>query len=121
MQIGESGKVRIGQQVLAIGNPFGFDHTLTTGALAFMAAVIKFKIRILTITIYCWLHPVVNHRMSLGLCTAYSLTTCCASRRCIGYVVSMQENLTVFSEQLSIQAKACCAACVHRLLSCAHL
>ncbi len=31
MQIGESGKVRIGQQVLAIGNPFGFDHTLTTG------------------------------------------------------------------------------------------
>ncbi len=34
MQIGESGKVRIGQQVLAIGNPFGFDHTLTTGQLA---------------------------------------------------------------------------------------
>ena len=33
MQIGESGKVRIGQQVLAIGNPFGFDHTLTTGQL----------------------------------------------------------------------------------------
>ena len=31
MQIGDSGKVRIGQQVLAIGNPFGFDHTLTTG------------------------------------------------------------------------------------------
>ncbi len=31
MEIGESGKVRIGQQVLAIGNPFGFDHTLTTG------------------------------------------------------------------------------------------
>ena len=31
MQLGESGKVRIGQQVLAIGNPFGFDHTLTTG------------------------------------------------------------------------------------------
>ena len=31
VQLGESGKVRIGQQVLAIGNPFGFDHTLTTG------------------------------------------------------------------------------------------
>lgn len=31
MELGESGKVRIGQQVLAIGNPFGFDHTLTTG------------------------------------------------------------------------------------------
>lgn len=34
MQIGESGKVRIGQQVLAIGNPFGFDHTLTTGVVS---------------------------------------------------------------------------------------
>lgn len=31
MEIGQSSKVRIGQQVLAIGNPFGFDHTLTTG------------------------------------------------------------------------------------------
>lgn len=32
--VGQSGRLRVGQQVLAIGNPFGFDHTLTTGSLA---------------------------------------------------------------------------------------
>ena len=29
--LGESKGLKVGQQVLAIGNPFGFDHTLTTG------------------------------------------------------------------------------------------
>ena len=31
MQVGRSASLRVGQQCLAIGNPFGFDHTLTTG------------------------------------------------------------------------------------------
>jgi hypothetical protein len=31
VQLGNSGSLRVGAQVLAIGNPFGFDHTLTTG------------------------------------------------------------------------------------------
>jgi len=30
VNIGRSSDVRVGQAVFAIGNPFGFDHTLTT-------------------------------------------------------------------------------------------
>ena len=32
--VGRSGDLRVGQKVLAIGNPFGFDHTLTTGVIS---------------------------------------------------------------------------------------
>ncbi|CAL1392454.1 unnamed protein product [Linum trigynum] len=33
-KLGESSSVRVGQQCLAIGNPFGFDHTLTVGVIS---------------------------------------------------------------------------------------
>src|SRR5205807_2765386 len=32
--LGESDKLIVGQKVLAIGNPFGFDRTLTTGVIS---------------------------------------------------------------------------------------
>ncbi|GAB2268234.1 Protease Do-like 8, chloroplastic [Dionaea muscipula] len=34
MKLGDSSSVRVGQQCLAIGNPFGFDHTLTVGVIS---------------------------------------------------------------------------------------
>ncbi|KAF9591072.1 hypothetical protein IFM89_001282 [Coptis chinensis] len=34
IKVGESSALRVGQQCLAIGNPFGFDHTLTVGVIS---------------------------------------------------------------------------------------
>ncbi|KAF5197118.1 Protease do-like 8 protein [Thalictrum thalictroides] len=34
INVGESSVLRVGQQCLAIGNPFGFDHTLTVGVIS---------------------------------------------------------------------------------------
>ncbi|GMH26968.1 hypothetical protein Nepgr_028811 [Nepenthes gracilis] len=34
IKVGESSSIRVGQQCLAIGNPFGFDHTLTVGVIS---------------------------------------------------------------------------------------
>jgi len=32
--VGQSSSLKVGQQCLAIGNPFGFDHTLTVGVIS---------------------------------------------------------------------------------------
>lgn len=34
IKVGQSSSLRVGQQCLAIGNPFGFDHTLTVGVIS---------------------------------------------------------------------------------------
>jgi S1-C subfamily serine protease len=39
--IGKSQDLEVGQKVFAIGNPFGFDHTLTTGVISGLGRQIK--------------------------------------------------------------------------------
>ena len=41
VMIGSSNDLRVGQKVLAIGNPFGFDSTLTTGIISALGRTIQ--------------------------------------------------------------------------------
>jgi S1-C subfamily serine protease len=44
--VGSSDDLKVGQQVLAIGNPFGFDQTLTTGVISALGREIESVARI---------------------------------------------------------------------------
>ncbi|HLF56177.1 MAG TPA: trypsin-like peptidase domain-containing protein, partial [Thermoanaerobaculia bacterium] len=39
--LGRSGELRVGQKVFAVGNPFGFDHSLTSGIVSALAREIE--------------------------------------------------------------------------------
>ena len=41
INLGSSDKLKVGQKVLAIGNPFGFEHTLTTGIISSLGRSLK--------------------------------------------------------------------------------
>lgn len=41
--LGDSDRLRVGQKVLAIGNPFGFEGTLTTGVISALGRTIETK------------------------------------------------------------------------------
>jgi S1-C subfamily serine protease len=41
MKVGTSADVQVGQKVFAIGNPFGLDHTLTTGIVSALGRTIQ--------------------------------------------------------------------------------
>ena len=41
IDVGSSDKLQVGQQVLAIGNPFGLDHSLTKGIISALGRVVQ--------------------------------------------------------------------------------
>ncbi len=45
LKIGTSHDLQVGQDVFSIGNPFGFDHTLTTGVVSSLGRVIQSQTR----------------------------------------------------------------------------
>jgi S1-C subfamily serine protease len=41
VEIGDSGALRVGQRAIAIGNPFGFEQTMTTGIISAVGRVVR--------------------------------------------------------------------------------
>jgi putative serine protease PepD len=66
VQIGNSNELFVGQKVLAIGNPFGFDRTLTTGVISGLARTVRSEITNRLIETAIQTDAAINHGNSGG-------------------------------------------------------
>lgn len=66
IRIGDSSNLRVGQRVFAIGNPFGWDRTLTTGIISSLNRTLPSRSRFRTMKALIQTDAAMNPRNSGG-------------------------------------------------------